>query len=126
MKLYKTPDGTPGMRWSPARPKGQYEEVFIGGEGRGGMAALLNLCEAEITMEVSAAKAMIEDELGNGEEYVSVPITDDPPHPLLAERDYTASQIEDYILNRATVNQAASIMSCLGTRFGELAKEGRP
>jgi hypothetical protein len=35
---------------------------------------------------------------------------------------WDATDIEDFILNRATVNQAANILACLGTRFKELAQ----
>lgn len=41
------------------------------------------------------------------------------------EAAYTARDIEDFILNRASVNQAANILSCLGTVFAETVKERR-
>lgn len=49
--------------------------------------------------------------------------------PLAAAKrhqtQWTADEIVEFILDHATVNQCASILSCLGTRFGELAKEVR-
>jgi hypothetical protein len=40
----------------------------------------------------------------------------------LAERAWTATEIEAFILERASVAQIGNIFECLGTRFGELAK----
>lgn len=42
------------------------------------------------------------------------------PPPAL-KQTYEATDIEDFILNRATVDQASNIFACLGTRFKELA-----
>jgi hypothetical protein len=38
---------------------------------------------------------------------------------------FTAAQIEEFILDRATVAEAGNILECLGTRFAELAKAVR-
>jgi hypothetical protein len=35
------------------------------------------------------------------------------------QRDFTADEIENFILDRATVAQVENIFSCLGTRFAE-------
>lgn len=40
-------------------------------------------------------------------------------------RDFTAAEIENFILNHASVNQCAGIHSCLGTRFAEVIKDNR-
>lgn len=37
-------------------------------------------------------------------------------------RDFTATEIEDFILNRASVAQVGNIFECLGTRFAEQRK----
>lgn len=48
----------------------------------------------------------------------------EPPRQLQQD-SYTATDIEDFILNRASVAQASNIMACLGSRFAELVKENR-
>lgn len=54
------------------------------------------------------------------------PVEAPAPSPAVDQQAvWTATDIEDFILNRATVNQASNIMSCLGTRFAELIKEKR-
>jgi hypothetical protein len=40
-------------------------------------------------------------------------------------RDWEATDVADFILNRATVAQAESIFSALGTRFKELVNDQR-
>jgi hypothetical protein len=52
------------------------------------------------------------------------PAPAEPPRQQLQD-SYTASDIEDFILNRANVAQASNIMACLGSRFAELVKEKR-
>lgn len=48
------------------------------------------------------------------------------PTPIINyDRPYEATEIEDFILNRASINQVANIHSCLGTRFAEMVKEQR-
>jgi len=44
-----------------------------------------------------------------------------PVQHQAVSRDWDATDIEDFILNRATVAQAGNIFACLGTRFKELA-----
>jgi hypothetical protein len=39
--------------------------------------------------------------------------------PSHGQRDWEASDIEDFILNRASVAQVSNIFECLGTRFKE-------
>lgn len=41
---------------------------------------------------------------------------------LLQQTSWTATQIEDFILNHASVAQVENLFSCLGNRFAELAK----
>jgi hypothetical protein len=42
-----------------------------------------------------------------------------------SQESLTASEIEDFILNRASVAQVENIFSCLGTRLAELARQRR-
>lgn len=46
-----------------------------------------------------------------------------PAAAVASKTSWTATEIEDFILNQADVNQCANIHSCLGTRFGELVKQ---
>jgi hypothetical protein len=46
-----------------------------------------------------------------------------PAAAVATQTSWTATQIEDFILNEASINQVANIHSCLGTRFAELIKE---
>lgn len=52
-------------------------------------------------------------------------ITESPPCQAMAPRPApkTADGILDFILDEATVDQCANILSCIGTRFGELIKD---
>jgi len=43
----------------------------------------------------------------------------------LRQTRWTTDAILEFILDHADVNQVANILSCLGTRVGELAKERR-
>lgn len=47
------------------------------------------------------------------------PKTDNPDY----NRDWSKTEISDFILNRASVSQVEDLFACLGTRFKELAKE---
>jgi hypothetical protein len=42
-----------------------------------------------------------------------------PASTVAQIRDFTADEIQDFILNRATVAQTENIFACLGTRFAE-------
>jgi hypothetical protein len=44
-----------------------------------------------------------------------------PVQPKLQD-SWTTTEIEDFILNRADVNQVSNIFARLGTRYAELAK----
>lgn len=45
-----------------------------------------------------------------------------PPAPRVASTSFEATEIEDFILNEASVAQCENIFSTLGSRFSELAK----
>lgn len=46
-----------------------------------------------------------------------------PIRPSGVDIAFEASQIEDFVLNRASVRQCENIFGCLGTRFAELVQE---
>jgi len=46
------------------------------------------------------------------------PVVSKPP----PQTQWKTDEIVDFILDHASVNQAANILSCLGTRVGELTK----
>jgi hypothetical protein len=49
-----------------------------------------------------------------------------PPPPVLAkpapQTQWTTDEILDFILDHASINQVANILSCIGTRFAEMIK----
>lgn len=49
--------------------------------------------------------------------------TDFAPPVVKTTTPKTADGIIDFILDEATVDQCANILSCIGTRFGELIKQ---
>jgi hypothetical protein len=44
------------------------------------------------------------------------------PAPVAPQTQWTADQILDFILDHASINQVANILSCIGTRFAEMIK----
>jgi hypothetical protein len=61
---------------------------------------------------------------GGSANFVERPRVVAPVQPSL-DKIMKASQVEDFILNEATVAQVESLFACLGTRFSELAKAVR-
>jgi hypothetical protein len=70
--------------------------------------------------------AAINDTPAPSAEPTPVAALPEPPQQVPAvpvQSSWTATQIEDFILNDATVAQVENIYSCLGNRFAELAKK---
>lgn len=131
MKLYKVPDAPAGSRWQATqdgarRQHHPFEQVTVAEDGRQGMCEMLNAGELEC--------------YGRGVDFVK-PLNETEPDILVAaeqraideqsrqrveavQRDWEASDIEDFVLNRASVAQAENIFACFGNRFKELARGG--
>lgn len=129
MKLYKIATAPAGERWHSSKTGlKDPAEVEMPKEGRAGMAAFLNQAEAEIQNEAQGRvnwsrplggdPTVVEtDPLRQAEQRA---VDEAKATTVLRAQAYTATDIEDFILNRATVDQTANILSCLGTRFKEL------
>lgn len=118
MNIYFVKDAPPGHRWQPTQATakdaartfaGTSEMCEVGKDGRQGMCDLLNRSELEVS---------------NLTEFVT---TEPAPAAVKQDvsRDWTATEIEDFILARASVAQVEGIFSALGARFKELSG-GRP
>jgi len=73
-------------------------------------------------------QSAIDKDYGPEPEFDEVDEPSPPPPPQKAgnpdyARDWSKTEISDFILNRASVSQVEDIFACLGTRFKELAKE---
>jgi hypothetical protein len=124
MKLYKIPGAPAGERFHSAKTGlKDFEEIELPKDGRAAMAAFFNNNELEL-VGIGLLPPQELDELEKAElravAQAAGPTT--VPHH---ERDWTATDIQDFVLNRATVAQAESIFSALGTRFKELVNDGR-
>jgi hypothetical protein len=88
------------------------------------MAAFLNSNELEL-VGIGLLPPRQLDELEKAELRAvaqAAPATTVPDH---VQRDWDASDIEDFILNRARTAQVERIFASLGTRFKELAHDAR-
>lgn len=129
MKLYKTPAAAPGERWHSSKTGlKDLIEVELPKEGRGGMAAFLNTNETEVTDE-QLGRYNWTKPLGGDPTVVALDPLEAAELRAVAtaqsqavgqSRDWEASDIEDFILNRARTAQVESIFARLGTRFKEL------
>jgi hypothetical protein len=125
--IYHVPEADAGERWCPTQDQaikcakaysGTVETVTAGTEGRQGMCAMLNAAEEQmIERFLSATERACQE--APAEERPAIPLKPD------AGADFSASQIESFILERASVAQVERIMAALGCRFGELVKEKR-
>jgi hypothetical protein len=122
MIIYKVGEADAGERWHPTLAKAQncaraykgtIQDIHAGEDGREGMCAMLN--GGELTIHER------HDEPVEAEQPKAEPFMLKPDANSVIE----ASQIEQFILERATVAQVCNIMECLGSRFGELVKEKR-
>jgi hypothetical protein len=114
MRLYVTPAG----RWAgtQAAAKALCKEHGEGGfeqfevpTDKDGLLTFLN-CER--------VKAMHEEAVALVETPSVIPLSPAAARPDYT-RDFTATEIEDFVLNRATVAQVENIFAALGTRFAE-------
>ena len=113
MKLYLSKDG---RFEAPGKQSKGSEKIDVPTD-TAGLCDYLN----ELTANVPPQDAL-EVEQPPEPVVARAPVTIEKPTP---QSSWTASEIADFILNTASVNQAANILSCLGTRFGELAGEKR-
>lgn len=124
MKLYKIADAPAGERWHSAKTGLKSPtDVELPKNGRQGMATFINGCELEVaTGAVSSGVELDEIEQAEmravAEARVATTVSE------RAQRAWEATDIEDFILNRATTAQAGNIFACLGTRFKELTRAG--
>lgn len=127
MKLYKIPNAPAGHRWmSHKTGLRDFETVETPKEGRQGMADFLNQNELEVAIKDSEGEPGCPDELEQAELRAIEAARPAPPtgnkqaDGIFASWD--AAEIEDFVLNRASVAQVEHIFATLGTRFKELAK----
>lgn len=132
MKLYKIPHAAPGHRWLSHRTGlREFETVETPREGRQGMADFLNANELEVMPKdgpepgpdfVNEDNNSERDILHEAEQRaVAAARTTQSAKTEQVQRSWDRNDIEDFILNRATVSDVESIFTCLGTRFKELA-----
>lgn len=118
MKLYRVHEAPAGQRWQPvqieAKRLGAYEPVELPKNGRQGMAAFLNANE----LEVGHSRPMLDSTADPLEEAELRAVTAATTMSQ-QQRDWEVTDIEDFLLNRATVAQVENIFACLGTRFKE-------
>lgn len=114
MKLYKIADAPAGERWHSAKTGlKDPTEVVLPKDGRQGMATFINANELEVSQGVASGPI---DELEQAEMRA---VREATTMSVNQQRAWEATDIEDFILNRASVAQVANIFSCLGTRFKE-------
>jgi hypothetical protein len=130
MKLYQIPNAPAGSRWHSSKTglKEGYGEVELPRDGRATMAAFLNANEVAATnlvltigdkvVGVGAGPAPL-DELEQAE--LRAVAADQPQAKPPFNTSWEASDIESFILSRATVAQVETIFATLGTRFKELS-----
>lgn len=89
------------------------------------LCAFLNARQVSFDpVSYSAGEPKDEDPMGDGSDYGVTPIVDKPIHHVehvtgaLSVTDI--SDVEDFILNRASVAQVENLFARLGTRFAEL------
>ena len=75
------------------------------------------------SQQAQAIEDMVAPEITNADP--SIAMEKKEPKTVDQERAWTATEIEDFILSRASVNETSNIMSRLAVRFAELVK-GRP
>lgn len=121
MKLYRIAAAPAGQRWQAKQADadklkrehgGTVEALFLAEHGREQFAEFLNSME-----DIAADRAVVE--APEPEKPAPFMLKPDP------SADFEASQIEAFILDRASVAQVERIMCALGCRFGELVKEKR-
>lgn len=135
MIIYHAPTAEPGSRWQPTQAdakalKVPFVERRVAEDGRSGMCDLLNVNEEEVARPGGAQQIVAEPvEFEPDADGIQIAPSLLAPRPAFTapdySRSYTCTEIEDYILNRAPVHEVENILSCLGCRFGELAKAAR-
>lgn len=107
MRLYVTPSG----KWAGT----QADAVRVARESDAG-----RWTQVEVPTDKRGLIAFLTDRnvVGASSENLELPAAPPPTSPD-AGWDFTASEIEDFILNRATVAQVENIFAVLGTRFAE-------
>jgi hypothetical protein len=108
-----------------------FQQVDIPTDKPGLMAILQDSFDTIFNLEqqIGGAGASVPAEGSDGSQEQVPDVASESPVSRQAEpsvrpaiqNDWTAAQIEDFILNRATVSQTENIFSCLGARFKELA-----
>jgi hypothetical protein len=124
MKLYKIPGAPAGERFHSAKTGlKDFEEIELPKDGRARHGSVPQQQRAGACRHRPAATpgARRAREGRAARSCASGAPTTVPDH----ERDWTATDIQDFVLNRATVAQAESIFSALGTRFKELVNDRR-
>ena len=126
MKLYRINTVT-GPRWHGTQADAKAEAKQLGTEfaqvdvptDKPGLIAWLN---AQMATDVQPETHQL-DPLEAAELRAVAAAGASTTVPDHAERNWEATDIEAFILERATVAQASRIFECFGTRFKELANE---
>lgn len=129
MKLYYAENAPAGERWTGTQADDKAVRKQHGGDmvqrevptDKPNLIQFLN-AEERITSQQSAGQRE-PDELEKAEMRAVAAAGASTTMPDHAERNWEATDIEAFILERATVAQASRIFECLGTRFKELANE---
>lgn len=128
MKLYKVSNAPVGQRWQSQKAQaaklGSVEEIETPKDGRQGMCVFLNSNEREVSLVAFGEGAKLDEDvrvLDPLEEAELRAVREATTVSANQQRAWNATDIEDFILNRATVNEVSNIFACLGTRFKELA-----
>lgn len=127
MRLYRTASGG----WV-----GTQAEAKAGGRGWELVDVPMLKESLLVWLNINARPAPVEDEPANmTDEEVRQSNTPEAqreaavrmaPTESQARASWTSTEIEDFILNQADVNQVANIFAKLGTRFAEIVREKTP
>jgi hypothetical protein len=123
MILYYAPGASPGSRWQPTQDKAKvlhqpFDQFRVGEQGRQEMCDLLNKGE----LYTFGLGVGMKDEIGELE-----PSNSEDTVPVVREAAKRVSiyEIEDYILNHATIAGVEDIFAAIGTRFKALVDDRR-
>lgn len=130
MKIYKIASAPAGERWHSAKTGlKDFTEVELPKDGRAGMAAFLNGNEREAIEPFYRGSGHVLDlpDIDPLQQAELRAVAAAQPATTLPvnERPISATDIERFILDRASVEQTEDIFATLGTRFKEFANGTR-
>lgn len=120
MRLYRQTD-----KWVLPGKQSRNAELWVIPDRAAEFCEWLNEREEQISIDIRQAEEIHQDPLGLALE--AKPALTQPTEAAIAAKvsQFKTDEIVEFILDHASVNQCASILSSLGTRFGEHAKESR-